>query len=136
MRHVPLLAFAALIACSPLPDTVGEAAPTGTVWRLEAFNDAPADFGATLRFLPNDKISGAGPCNGFTARQAAPLPWIEIVDLVSTERACPEQVAEDAFFLALQSMRFAEVAGDTMLLTDDGGRSLFFRSTRRDPSQL
>lgn len=122
-----------LIGCTPLPDTVGEAAPTGTVYRLSAFNDAPATFGATIRFFEDGTVSGAGPCNSYRATQKAPLPWVEITDLTSTRRTCPEQRSEDAFFLSLQAMDFAEVAGDSLLLTNDEGQSLFFRSAARAP---
>lgn len=128
------LIAASLLACSPLPDTVGEAAPTGTLWRLVSINDAPAGFSATLRFQPNGRVTGAGPCNGFTAQQTAPLPWVEIVDFVATRRGCDAQISENAFFLALQQMAFAEAAGDSLLLTNDAGQSLFFRSGTRDPS--
>lgn len=140
-RRLPDLAIAftttllLLSACSPLPDTVGEAAPTGALYRLVTFNDAPADFSATIRFQPDGRISGAGPCNGFTAQQKAPLPWLEITNIASARRTCPDQLAEDAFFLALGNMRFAEVAADSVLLTNNSGQSLFFRSGLRDPSE-
>ena len=54
---------------------------------------------------------------------------------LGTKRTCPDQLAEEAYFLALQSMRFAEVAGDSLLLTNNRGQSLFFRSGLRDPSE-
>ncbi|WP_157966298.1 META domain-containing protein [Oceanibium sediminis] len=134
----PTLALAAvsiLAACAPLPDTVGEAAPAGTVYRLAAFNDAPVTFGATVRLLNDGKVSGAGPCNTYTAVQKAPLPWLEITDLASTRRTCDQQRSEDAFFIALQAMDFAEIGGDSLLMTNNAGQSLFFTSTARDPSQ-
>ncbi|MEM8870210.1 MAG: META domain-containing protein [Pseudomonadota bacterium] len=117
-----------LTACTQLPDTVGEAAPTGTVWSLVEVNDAPATYGASLRLLSSGRVLGTGPCNSFTATQTAPLPWVEFTDITPTERSCAQLRQEEGFFLALESMDFSEIAGESLLLSNDTGQSLFFRA--------
>lgn len=117
-----------LTCCSPLPDTVGEAAPASTVWTLTEVNGGEANFGATLRLLNSGRVLGSGPCNAFEAVQAAPLPWVEFTNFTSGSRDCAQAREEEAFLLALQSMDFAEVAGSSLLLSNDAGQSLFFRA--------
>ncbi len=127
-RKLPFVVALALTACSPLPDTVGEAAPSSTVWTLVEVNGGEATFGATLRLLNSGRVLGTGPCNKFEAVQAAPLPWVEFTDFSSSQRGCAQAREEEAFFLALRSMDFAEVAGSSLLLSNDTGQSLFFRA--------
>lgn len=128
MRPTALAIFAALAACTSLPDTVGEAAPSRTVWALHEINDAPATFSATLRLLDDGAVRGTGPCNAFTAEQTAPLPWVEFENIRSGDRDCAWKASEEAFFIALRAMEFAEVSGDTLLLTNTAGQSLHFRA--------
>ena len=129
MRHPAVIgALLTLASCTPLPNTVGEAAPSGTVFSLVEVNDAPATYGATLRLLGSGRVLGAGPCNRFNARQSAPLPWVEISDIEASTRSCPQIRQEEAFFLALEAMDFSELAGDSLLLSNDAGQSLFFRA--------
>lgn len=129
------LAALAAAACSPLPDTVGEAAPSRTTWVLTDINDAPATYPASLRLLKEGGVRGAGPCNPFTAEQRAPLPWVEFAAFDTEGRICPRMADENAFFIALASMEFAEVAGDSLLLTNTAGQSLHFRAAGRPADQ-
>lgn len=117
-----------LAACAPLPDTVGQAAPSGTVWNLVEVNGAPATYGATLRLLGGGRVLGTGPCNRFEGRQTAPLPWAEFDEISVGGRDCPQAREEQAFLIALQSVDFAEVGGDSLLLSGSGGQTLFFRA--------
>ncbi|MSU88141.1 META domain-containing protein [Rhodobacteraceae bacterium 2CG4] len=118
----------ALSACSPLPDTVGEAAPARTVWRLDQVNNAAATFPATLRLLEDGRVIGAAPCGRFEARQVAPLPWVEFADFAPAADTCRRAEEQRGFFLALRAMDFAEVAGSSLLLSNDAGQSLYFRA--------
>lgn len=127
MRLTLPAALLALAACSPLPDTVGEAAPAGTMWRLETVNDAPAPYDASLRLLSNDRVMGLTACGRFTAEQVAPLPWLEFAEFAPATPGCDDPGAA-AFYAALKSMDFAEVLEDRMLLTNAAGESLFFRA--------
>ena len=127
MRPILPAALLALAACSPLPDTVGEAAPAGTVWRLETVNNAPAPFAASLRLLKNDRVFGSTACGPFTAEQTAPLPWLEFAAFDPETPGCDDPGAA-AFYAALKSMDFAEVLEDRMLLSNAAGETMFFRA--------
>lgn len=117
-------------ACTPLPDTVGEAAPSGMVWRLDEVNDAPATYPATLRLLDDGRVIGAAPCGRFQARQDAPLPWVEITDITPSATRCARAQDQQAFFLVLEAMDFAEISGANLLLSNDSGQSLYFRAAQ------
>ncbi len=117
-------------ACTPLPDTVGEAAPSGTVWRLDEVNDAPATYPATLRLLEDGRVIGAAPCGRFQARQEAPLPWVQITGIAPAATRCARAQDQRAFFLALEAMDFAEVSGTNLLLSNDRGQTLYFRAAQ------
>ncbi len=125
MRLTLPAALLALAACSPLPDTVGEAAPAGTMWRLETVNDAPAPYAASLRLLKNDRVWGITECGAFTAEQTAPLPWLEFAAFAPETPSCNDPGAA-AFYAALRSMDFAEVLENRLLLSNAAGESLFF----------
>jgi heat shock protein HslJ len=40
--------------------------------------------------------------------------------------ACPEMVAETAFFEALDDMTLSEASGDTLILSNSDGRQMVF----------
>jgi heat shock protein HslJ len=71
---------------------------------------------------------GQGPCNAFSASQTAPYPWFATGPLAATKRACPDLSAESAYFTALQEMTQVEILDDTMLLSNDAGREMLFKS--------
>jgi len=127
MRLTLPAALLALAACSPLPDTVGEAAPAGTMWRLETVNDAPAPYAASLRLMKNDRVWGITACGPFSAQQTAPLPWLEFAEFAPETPGCDDPGAA-AFYAALKSMDFAEVFENRMLLSNAAGQNLFFRA--------
>ncbi|MEO0914943.1 MAG: hypothetical protein AAFY59_18500, partial [Pseudomonadota bacterium] len=53
--------LAGAAGCVPYSETVGAAAPLGTVWELEAVSDAPARARMTLVFLANGDVQGQLP---------------------------------------------------------------------------
>ena len=129
MRRALSLAAAFLLSsCTQLPDTVGEAAPDGTLWQLAEVDDTAVAYSATLQLYSSGLVRGAGPCNRFEGRQDAPLPWVAFSALAATKRACPELEAESAYLALLGEMDFAEVQADNMLLTNAAGRSMFFKA--------
>lgn len=98
-------------------------------WRLVSVDGAPFAAQATLVMEASGAISGAAPCNRFSAMQTAPYPWFELGPLRVTRRACP-QLAEEALFLdGLSAMTVSEVAGDTLILSDSEGREMVFTRT-------
>jgi heat shock protein HslJ len=130
-RSVFIIAIAflsPLAACdAPVSETVAGASPPNAVWVLEEINDRPVTARTTMRFLPDGSIAGDAPCNSYSATQKIPLPWFEAGPIVSTQRACDDLAEEQRFFRTLDDVIFAEIAGNTMLLTGDAGQSLLFR---------
>ena len=121
------LTFVALIdACTP-DETVSGYALGAEPYLLTEFNGAAPDFEASLAFPEPGKVAGEGPCNLFNATQAAPYPWIEIRQIASTRRGCPDLEAEGEYFRLLEAMQFAEVSGPLLLLSNDAGETLEFR---------
>nr|WP_244901237.1 META domain-containing protein [Jannaschia aquimarina] len=118
----------ALAFCQPDETISGHSDPT-LVWQLAELNRERIDVTATLRFPEKGRVIGEGPCNAFTATQTAPYPWIEIVQLVSTRRACPDLPLETAFFAALQSATLVEASDEILILTDEAGRETVFRAS-------
>lgn len=111
----------------PVSETVAGPA-AGRDWVLESLADAPARAAFTIGFSDSGALNGAGPCNRFTARQTAPLPWFAMEELSMTGRACPEQAEETRYIEALQRMALAEVAGTTLILSNDDGETMVFRA--------
>ncbi|MEO0387521.1 MAG: META domain-containing protein [Pseudomonadota bacterium] len=126
MRWVTV--FLTLAACGEFSESVGAAAPLGTVWQLVRVNDDPAEGRLSLVFVSGGGVRGALPCNTWRAEQTAPLPWFELSEFAATTRACDQAALERRYTALLQSMDLAEVAGDVMLLTAPDGQSLEFRA--------
>lgn len=126
----PILALLMLSACTPFSETVGAAAPIGTVWVLQSINDQSTSIDATLAFHGGGAVRGTTPCNSFSAQQSAPLPWFEVDEVVVTKRRCTDAAGEQRFLVALQAMEFSEVAADNLLLYDYSTprQSMFFKA--------
>ncbi len=100
----------------------------GVAWQLTEIDGVLFPAQATLQFPREGQIEGEAPCNQFTGTQSAPYPWFAAEDISVTRRACPDLDAEYAFFDALGEMSLAEVTGDTLILSNDAGREMVFRS--------
>jgi heat shock protein HslJ len=48
--------------------------------------------------------------------------------IASTRRACPDLGQETAYFAALADMRFAEVAGTVLILSNKAGGEMVFQA--------
>lgn len=130
----PLAAFGlCLVLTACVDETISGYTEADRVWQLVELNGTPFREQATLRFPSKGVVDGTGPCNSFFARQSVPLPWISIDGVASTKRACPVLSAEAAYFAALQDMTLAEVAGTTLLLSnDETGADMVFRAVEPD----
>lgn len=127
MRRLNYLALMCLLACGP-DETISGYADPQAVFVLQAINDGPFAARATIRFPEAGRISGDGPCNGYSATQSAPYPWFDAGPIVATRRACPDLQAETTFFETLTAMRIAEVSGPVLLLSNDAGETMLFQS--------
>jgi len=121
-----LVVLTALLAACRQDETISAYAGRGSVWQLTEVDNRPADSNATIGFPGEGRITGKAPCNSYTAGQDAPYPWFSFADLVATKTACPALDAESAYFAALVRMTFAEVQGDVLILSGEGGRSMTF----------
>lgn len=125
--------LALLSALLLLPGCFGDETVAGyggadKVWTLAELDGAPYPARATLRFPKRGRIAGDAPCNSYGGDMTAPYPWFDAERVIATKRACPDLSAEAAFFTALEAVSIAEVLGDTLILTGEGGREMVFKS--------
>lgn len=132
MRPAPVLAMAlssllALTACAA-DETVARYGGAGKVWALQDIDGAPFTARATLVFGARGEVSGQAPCNSYSTQQSLPYPWFKVETVRATKMACPDLKSETQFFAALDDMSLSEVAGQTLLLSNDAGRTMTFKA--------
>ena len=76
----------------PRPGTRMVQVHAGTSWRLTAFPDAEPAADVTIRFAPDNKVTGSTGCNRFTASYVQRGLDLLIGDAASTRRMCPDDV--------------------------------------------
>lgn len=95
-----------------------------TTWQLIQImgqDVTPTDDHFTLLFHNNGKVSGAGDCNRFTATYTTTKHRdLNIDNLGSTRRLCPNQQAENDYFAMLDGVTHYEMDADKMLLLSNG----------------
>lgn len=123
-----LLIPLALIGCKS-DETISGYADTGAVWTLTELDGKPFAAKATISFPAEGKVTGKAPCNTYASSQTKPMPWFELGPVMSTKMACPDLAAEQQFFSGLGAMTLAEVQGNTLILSNDAGREMVFRTT-------
>lgn len=129
IRAFALASIAALsLSACQTDETVTAYGGANKLWVLQALDGQPFATPANLRFPDTGQIAGQGPCNAFSASQTAPYPWFGTGPLAATKRACPDLSAESAYFTALQEMTQVEILEDTMILSNDAGREMLFKS--------
>ncbi|MEP2028309.1 MAG: META domain-containing protein [Paracoccaceae bacterium] len=127
MRLLPLLATLFLSGCTG-DETVAGYGAADRIWVLEELDGSPFPAHATLLFPETGKIAGEAPCNRYSGMMTAPYPWFGATQVVSTRKACPDLEAEAKFFDALSDMTLSEVLGNVMILSNDAGREMVFKS--------
>ena len=118
----------ALTACK-LDETVSGYTDTGATWVLVELDGKPFIGRATITFPEKGRVAGEAACNGYSGNQTAPLPWFKIEDMQVTIMACNDPTGARAFLTALEEMSLAETLGSTLLLSNDDGREMVFKST-------
>lgn len=119
------LAAAFLAGCVG-DETLFKYGAAGKTWVLSELDGAPFTARATIEFKDNGKVAGQAPCNRFLTTQTEPYPWFKLDPIGSTKMACPDLVAERAYFAALSRMTLAEVGSNTLILSTDAGPSMIF----------
>lgn len=124
-----LMIAATLLAANCKGDeTVANYGGSANDWRLTHLDGRAFPARATLSFGEGGTISGEAPCNRYFGTQEAPYPWFSARNIGATRRACPALKQETLFLQALSEMTLSEVAGDTLILSNDAGREMLFRA--------
>ena len=103
-------------------------------WQLptEADDTLPPVF---VRFELDGKISGFGGCNSFFGSYIATDKTIDVHEIGSTRKLCPEPVmhTENTFLGALQSATEYRIEGTALVLTLAAGNLLELSSQQDSP---
>jgi len=121
-----LIAMSILGYCKD--ETVSGHGGQAATWVLQSIDGTPFETRATLTFPEEGTLAGEAPCNRYSARQTVPYPWFSAERIIATKRACPDLDAENRYLRALERMTLAEIAGDTLILSNDAGREMVFRA--------
>ena len=132
MRFLTLILAMGITACQT-DETVSGYGAADRTWVLTSLDGTAFAARAHLSFPEQGSVVGKGPCNSFGASQSAPYPWIDIKGIRATRAACADLGLEQDFFDALQEMTLSEVAGDTLILSNDAGREMVFTAAPSDP---
>ncbi len=127
MRLILTLPFVALLQCNT-DETVAAYGAADRVWVLQEIDGQPFDASARLQFPEEGRIAGNAPCNRYNGTLNAPYPWFEIQDLTATRAACAGLEAEGVYFAALMAMTQSEVSGDVLILRNEAGHEMVFKS--------
>ena len=123
-----LLILFALATASCADETISGYADRDAVYRLEEFEGAAVPWQATITVPEKGRVAGQAPCNAYAADQRVPYPWFELGPIAATRRACLHMQGETQFFAALSRVTLAEVAGKVLVLSDDDGPVMVFRT--------
>ena len=135
-----LLLLAATAACCPCRkyQRLYGAPLVGTRWLLvqldgEEIPDPGGRF--SLRFADNERLSGRGGCNRFSAAcKAEAGGHLRIGDIASTRMTCPEARREAAFFAVLRSAVRYELDAKMLILSDSAGVRAVFQAAEEEPA--
>lgn len=124
MKKLLLISAFILSACAD--ETISGQIDSNEIWMLQSLNTQPVSANITLSFPEKGRIAGQAPCNRYSARQKAPLPWFETGPIIATRMACDALQLEQSYFDALSAMTLIERKADSLLLTNNTGGSLLF----------
>ncbi|MFB9151465.1 META domain-containing protein [Roseovarius ramblicola] len=127
MRFALVLVAMSLLGYCKDETVSGHGGATAT-WVLRSIDGAAFPARATLTFPEEGRLAGEAPCNRYSGQQTVPYPWFSAGHIIGTKRACPDLDAETRYFRALGDMTLAEIAGDTLILSNDAGREMVFRA--------
>lgn len=127
-RFAALLLAALAIGGCRGDETLHAYGAADKTWRLVELRGTPFAAQAMITFPEPGQISGRGPCNRFNATQNVPYPWFEAGPIAATRMACPALADEAAFLTALSEASLSEVAGDTLILSDEENVLLVFKA--------
>lgn len=129
MRWLLITVTALALAACRGDETVANYGGADTEWRLVEIDGAKVTERMTLRLGEKGEVTGQAPCNTYFATQTAPYPWFSVENIGATRRACPALAEETRYLKVLAEMTLSEVAGETLILSNDAGREMVFTST-------
>ena len=121
---IALMLFTGLFSCAD--ETLTGYGAADTRWVLSEIDGTAFTATASIEFPEEGAIQGPATCNSFQGQQIVPYPWFKAENIAVTRRACPDLSAETMFLEALQAMPLAEVAGNTLILSNESGRKMVF----------
>lgn len=127
LRLTLVLPLIALFQCDR-DETVAAYGASDRSWVLQEIDGQPFEASALLQFPEEGKIAGNAPCNSYNGTLNAPYPWFEIKDLAATRAACATLEAEGMYFAALLAMTQSEVSGDVLILRNEDGHEMVFKT--------
>ncbi len=127
MRILIALLMFTLTGCK-YDETISGYVDQRAEWVLVELDGKPFPARATITFPSKGQIAGQAPCNRYSATQSAPRPWFEAGPVMSTKMACADLVAEQRFFKALGEMTLVDVLGNVLVLSNEAGREMVFRT--------
>jgi len=128
MRLFLFLLFPLALTACKFDETISGYTDGDATWTLVELDGKPFLARASIAFPSKGEVKGQAPCNTYASTQTVPLPWFKLGPIMSTEMACSDLPAEQQFFDALAAMSLAETLNDTMILSNDAGREMVFKS--------
>lgn len=128
MKWIASLILPALTAGCFADETLRGYGAADKTWMLTEAREFAATPTITLTFPETGRIAGQAPCNSYHAAMNVPYPWFDAGPIASTKRACPDSPLEAAFLDGLRNATVSEVLDDTLILSDDDGMLMVFRS--------
>jgi len=126
-RLILTLPLLALFQCDT-DESVAAYGAADQTWALQEIDGQPYEASALLRFPEEGRIEGNAPCNSYSGTLNAPYPWFEIQDLTATRAACAGLEAEGFYFAALMAMTQSEISGDVLILRNEDGHEMVFKT--------
>lgn len=128
MKWATLIAAGLLLTGCQGDETLRAYGAADKIWQVVELHGAAFAATATIAFPEEGRIRGKGPCNGYSATQDVPYPWFKAGPILATRMACPALAAESAYFNALSAATLSEVAGNTLILSNEDAVLLVFKS--------
>lgn len=126
-----ILILPILLAACQKDETISGFVDPQKTFKLEQINGKAFSANADISFPAQGTITGASPCNSYSAAQTAPYPWFEIGSMTVTRAICPESGKEEQdFFQALGEMTLIEAVGDVLILQNDSGGEMVFKAVQ------
>ncbi|MDP0928232.1 META domain-containing protein [Paracoccus onubensis] len=130
------MAAFALAACEPAPEISPDDRGfiPGGDYVLVGMDGAAVPLRNVTLKVEEKRVSGLGPCNGYSAQNTAELPALALAPIVSNRMACKNSELENRFFSVLQSATEMEFYGGVLKVKSPSTWLIFERGVRASSS--